>query len=142
MAGTAAVVTAITAAAGAGTAVYQANQAAKDRDDAKDRLREQRNREAAILEDEADKLKSKQRAAYAASGVVVDQDSPLAVIEQSQKDAAEQRDAVLKGYDYKASDLSKEASRARTSGYATAAGTLLTGVGDYAANPYTTNPFT
>ena len=126
---------------GAGSQIYSAHESAKDRDDARDRLKKQAKRDAEIHSEESKALRSKQIALYAASGVRVDDGSPLAVIEESQRRAEEERESILEGFGYREDALSDEASRIRVSGYSGAAGTLLGGAATYATSPYAKNPF-
>lgn len=125
----------------AGAAYHQSQQAADAREDEKDRMKEMAQRDAEIHREESAKLTAKQRALFAASGVKVDEGSPLAVIAKSQADAEEERQEILRGYGFRADALQTDADRIRTSGYATAGGTLLSGVANYAASPYAKNPF-
>jgi hypothetical protein len=104
-------------------------------------MEEMAKRDAEIHREQSEKLTAKQRALYAASGVKVSAGSPLAVIARSQAEAEEERQEILKGYGFRSKALRQDASRTRTSGYLTGAGTLLGGVSNYAASPYAKNPF-
>ena len=141
MAAAAAVIGLVVSVASAGVAYHQSQQAAEAREDEKDRIEDMAKRDAEIHMEESEKLTAKQRALFAASGVKVDEGSPLAVIAQSQADAEEERQEILKGYGFRGDALQTDADRIRTSGYATAGGTLLGGVANYAASPYASNPF-
>ena len=138
MAGTVAVIVAVV---GAVRTAYSAHQAAEDRDDAKDQLEKQARRDAEIHAEETERLTAKQKALYAASGVRVDEGSPLAVIAETQRKAEEERNAILQGYGYQGDRLSTEADRIRTTGAFSVAGTLLGGAATYAASPNAKNPF-
>ena len=138
MAGTAVIIGTIVSAA---TGAYTTYKSAQDRDDAEDQLKKQAKRDAEVLSENAEILKKKQIAAYAASGVRVDVGSPLAVIEESQRKAEEERSAILEGYGNRGDTLSTEASRIRVGGYSGAASTLLSGATSYATSPNFVNPF-
>lgn len=139
MAGTAAVVGVVSAIVGAGATYYQSQQAADDREKEKKRLEEQRQREIQLHIERTDTLASKQRALFAASGVRVESGSPLAVIEETQNKAEQERQDILNMYGYQSDALGSEASRIETTGYAETGGTLLAGTSQFAADPY--NPF-
>ena len=138
MAGTVAVIGFVIAAAGT---AYSAHQAGKATDDEADRLEKQARRDAEIQREETERLTSKQRALYAASGVRVDEGSPLAVTAETQRKAEEERNAILEGYGYREDALRTDADRTRVSGYSSAAGTLLGGAATYSASPSAKNPF-
>ena len=137
----AAVIGLVSALVGAGTAYHQSQQAAEARDDAADQMEKQATRDSEILEKESERLTAKQRALFAASGVRVDEGSPLAVIAASQAEAQAERDAVMQGYSYRIGAMEDDASAIRTTGYLTTAGTLLGGAATYATSPYARNPF-
>jgi hypothetical protein len=141
MGGTAAVIGLVISVIGAGTAVYQSQQAADAAEDEAKRMEEMAKRDAEIHREQSEKLTAKQRALYAASGVKVGAGSPLAVIARSQAEAEEERQEILKGYGFRSDALRSGASRIRTSGYLTGVGTLLGGTATYAASPYAKNPF-
>lgn len=126
---------------GAGATAYSTHQAAEAREDEADRMKDEGKRAAEVHRRQTERLTSKQRAAYAASGVRVGEGTPLAVIEATQRDADEEREEILKGYGYRSDALKKDASRIRVSGYSSAAGTLLGGAAGYASSPYAKNPF-
>lgn len=141
MGGTAAVVGLVISVIGAGAAVHQSMEAAEAREDEEKRMAEMAKRDAEIHREQSEKLTAKQRALYAASGVKVGAGSPLAVIARSQVEAEEERQEILRGYGFRRDALRSDASRIRTSGYLTGAGTLLGGTATYAASPYAKNPF-
>jgi hypothetical protein len=137
----AAVIGLVSALVGGASAYHQSQKAADARDDARDQMKLQAQRDAEIHMRDTEKLTSKQRALYAASGVKVDDGSPLAVILASQADAEEERQAIAQGYGYRTDALGKDANAIRTTGYLNTAGTLLGGAATYASSPYGKNPF-
>jgi len=141
MATAAVIVGAAGALFGAGATAYSAHQAADERERKEKALKEQAQRDAEIHKQRTAAILGKQKAAYAASGVEVDEGSPLAVITETQQQAEEERKAILKNYEYREDTLTRAASRIRTSGYSSAFGTLLGGAADYASSPYAVNPF-
>ncbi len=141
MAQAAAVIGLVVAIVGAGSSIYQGMQAADAREEEKDRMEGMAKRDAEVLMEESKKLTAKQRALFAASGVKVGEGSPLAVIAKSQADAEEERQEILNLYGFRSKSLTIDADRIRTSSYMTGAGTLLSGVSNYASSPYASNPF-
>ena len=141
MAGTAAVVGAIGSLAGAGAMIYSGQQQKKDREDEEDRLEKQKARDVDIHKDKTRRLLGAQKAAYAASGVRVGQDTPLAAYYTTKREAEEEREAIKKGYGFRSDVLQTAAKRHGLYGWASGAGTLLKGIGDYSSSPYARNPF-
>lgn len=136
MGGTAAVVGIISTIVTAGGSAYKLHQAAEDRRDEKKRLKKQQQRQMQLHSEKEDALKGKQRAMFAASGVDVGQGSPLAVWEETEQKAEQERADILESYGYQADALGSSASRLDTTAAAEAGGTLLSGASAFATNPY------
>lgn len=141
MGATAAVVTAVGAVAGAGAAVYSGYEQKQDREREQDRLEEQAARDVDIHKEKTRRLLGAQKAAYAASGVRVGQDTPLAAYKVTKEQAAKEREAIKKGYGYRSDVLGEAARRHGITGWGTGVGTLLGGTAEYASSPYARNPF-
>ena len=142
MAGTAAVIGAVVTVVTAGGQLYQAWQASEDAEEQERQLRRERQRAAEIHDRDLRRFIGSQRAAYAASGVVVDEGTPLAVVRETERLGEEERRAILEGYDARISSLRTERRRLMVGGMMGAGGTLLGGVGAFASTyPFkTTTP--
>ena len=133
MAGTAAIVGAVATLVTAGGQIYQSWQAAEDAEDQERQLKKERKRAAMIHDRETRRFIGSQRTAYAASGVVVDEGTPLAVVRETERLAGEERQAILEGYDARIKSLRTEQRRLRVGGMLKAGGTLLGGIGTFGA---------
>ena len=141
MGATSAIVMGIGTLIGGGAAVYSATQQQKQAKSEEKRVEETKDRDIMLQQQEEDKLVGRQRAAFGASGVRVGSGTPLAVVESTRDEAAQEREAILKGYGYDVDRARREAGVYGTQAIAEGAGTLLTGVGQYAKSPYAKNPF-
>ena len=136
MGGTAAVVGAIATVVGAGGQVYKSFQAASDRERAQKQLKKEQKQAKELHKDRTRRLLGAQAAAYGASGVRGGEGTPLDVHQETAAEAAKERDAIMKGYDYQSDVLQREEDRLRMGGLMSGGGTLLSGGARMAADPY------
>lgn len=127
MAGAIAVIGAVIGAASSIRASRQAKDAKKDAAELA-----QREAEAAAAKQarETTQLLSEQQAAYAAGGVGLE-GTPLFVIEETNRLAAEERALILELGGMRGSALRREGQAAGQQGFGQATSTLLTGLGDW-----------
>lgn len=114
----------------AGSVIHAADQAKDAKDDAADLAALEAQAAADKQARATEKLTSKQRAAYAAAGVDLE-GTPLEVITTTEREAAEERDLILKLGDLRSSAFSTEGQSLWEQGLGEGAGTLLTGLGNF-----------
>lgn len=114
-------------AVSAGATAYSAHQKKEAADDQADELDRRLKMEVKQMDEDAKSLKSRQRAAYAAAGVELEEGTPLAVIEHTQNAARQDREEVLRRGKYTSETIRDEGSDIWTTGMWNTAGTLLGG---------------
>ncbi len=121
------IITGAAAAIGAGGVLYSAHQRKQAQREQASELEDRLEYEAERREREEEKLLSRQRAAYAASGVRLE-GTPLEVIKYTQEEASREREELLRRGQYTADLMREEASDIWTTGMWNTTGTLLSGV--------------
>lgn len=123
------IVAAVAAVIGAGSSIYQARQARSAAND-QARLNElQAQQDAENRDMERRRLLSSQRAAYGASGVKVDEGTPLTVYAETNRIADQDIQNILTMGRLRGQVNRREGRAVMVSGYASAAGSLLKGTG-------------
>jgi hypothetical protein len=130
MAGAVAVIGALI---GAASSIHAGRQAKEAKKDAAELARREGEAAAAKQARETAQLLSKQQAAYAASGVGLE-GTPLFVIEETERLAAEERELILELSGYRSAALSEEGRAASLQGLGKGTSTLLTGTGRWLEN--------
>ena len=125
MAGAVAVIGALI---GAASSVHAGRQAREAREDAADLAAAEAQAAAEKQARETAQLLSQQQAAYAASGVSLE-GTPLFVIEETERLAAEERASILELGGLRSSAHRQEGAGAYTQGVGQGVSTLLTGTG-------------
>ena len=126
MAGTAAIVTAVVSAA---TAVKTGLDARAAKRDAAKQAEKEARYKAEQQKLASEKLLKQQRAAYAASGVLLT-GTPGAVLTETEEEAEKERKMILQTGKYRSGAFKKEGDISFTKGLGSATGSLLTGAGD------------
>ena len=135
MGATATIVTGIAAIAGAGGAAYAGIKAKERAEDQADEIERRTRYEQERMREEGERLKGRQRAAYAASGVRVDEDTPLAVVQETQREVERDiREVGRRGY--YAADVARTEGRDLFTGAMWQAGGTLLGGGARTAEMY------
>lgn len=110
---------------------YDAGKSAKeDKEDAAALALREAEENAKKQLRETDLLLSTQQSAYAASGVDLE-GTPLFVIEQTNREAAEERELILELGGYRASALENQGASLYSQGLGQAASSFLTGTGKW-----------
>lgn len=113
---------------------YDTGKSAKeDKDDAADLAIREAEEAAKKQLQETEQILSTQQAAYASGGVSLE-GTPLFVIEETNRKAAEERELILELGGYRSSALRNQGASLYTQGLGKAAGSFLTGTGKWLEN--------
>lgn len=115
---------------GVGT-VYAGMQAKKQANREAEALKKEAEQKARARIKEGQRLASRQRALFAKSGVVVDADTPLLVVEETLSDAEEDARQLRENYATRASIRRSEGRSAFNAGLIGGAAQIGSGIGNY-----------